>query len=137
MDIIEVVNIINDTYEEVYEKYGNGFVHPKAEINFLSYSYEYHKLLKRFFPEAVLVIQNDKRHCATLIDGKIYDVTGLREDTGCFHIATGVDIEYIYKYYAFFSSSLKENLNKAVSKNVLSRKDNYSKKLCKKPTIIV
>ena len=32
-------------------------------------------MLKIFYPKAILVMQNDRMHCATLIDGEIYDIT--------------------------------------------------------------
>lgn len=136
MDIIEVINIINNTYEDVYQKFKNGFVYPKAETTFAcGYCFEYHNLLKKFFPDAVLVMQNDKMHCATLIDDNIYDVNGIRYDYNNFHVATGSDIEYIYKYYAFFNGAFKQNLNKLVTQNVFTRKNDYSKKLYRKEKV--
>lgn len=132
MDIIETINIIKETYEYAYEIYGFSYGSSDSIKTFTGgFCYDFFCLLKRFFPTAKLMMQNDKMHCAALIDGEIYDVTGLREDISDFHEATGCDMEYIYKYYGFFSMGFKESLNKLVVKNVLGNKKNCVKMLTK------
>ena len=37
-------------------------------------------MLKRFYPNASLMMKNDKMHCAALIDDNLYDATGIRDD---------------------------------------------------------
>lgn len=132
MDIIETINIINETYENLYKEYEISYLYSSAELTFTNgYCYDFYCLLKRFYPTAKLMMKNDKMHCAALIDGNIYDTTGLRYDISDFHIATGCDMEYIYKYYGFFSNGLKEDLSRVVTKNVLSNKKIYVKSLNK------
>lgn len=122
MDVIDTINKINDSYIEVYDEYGYTYLNSNPIVTFNNgFCYEYHLLLKRFFYTAELVMQNDKMHCATLIDNNIYDVNGIREDIENFHIATGCDMEYIYKYYGFLPERFRENLNKTVTHNVLSK----------------
>lgn len=132
MDIIETISIINETYESVYDGFKSSYMYRSAELTFTNgFCFEFYNLLKRFFPNTQLMMSNDRYHCAALIDGNIYDTTGLRDDISNFHIATGCDVEYIYKNYGFFSSRLKETLIKAVTKNVLSNKKIYVKTLNK------
>lgn len=128
MDIIETINIINETYESLYDEFKNSYMYSSAELTFTNgFCYDFFCLLKRFFPTAKLMMKNDKMHCAALIDDEVYDATGLRDDPEDFHVATGCDMEYIYKYYASFSMGQKEKLNKLALQNVLS-----GKKVCVK-----
>ncbi len=132
MDIMNVINIINETYESYYEKNRDYRSFPSAIKTFSSgYCFEYFILLKRFFPNAILMMQNDKMHCAALIDGDIYDVNGIRYDTFNFHVATGCDYEYIYKMFAMFDFSFKDKFNKVVVKNVLNNQNKFIKTLNK------
>ena len=81
MKIIDVIKILNDTYDDFYLEYKPSLLYPSSELCFNNgYCYEYHRMLKIFYPKAILVMQNDRMHCATLIDGEIYDVNGKRED---------------------------------------------------------
>ncbi len=129
MDIIETINIINENYERAYNEYGCYYLNNSAIITFGGgYCYEYFTLLKRFYPQAELMIKNDKMHCATLIDGYIYDVSGLVKDPNNYHVADGCDVEYIYKRYPFFSLGFKEYLHKEVVKNVLNKGVCYKKR---------
>ncbi len=124
MDIIETINIINETYEGLYDEYKNDYMYSSAELTFTNgFCFEFYNLLKRFFPTAELMMSNDRYHCAALINEEIYDATGLRDDSENFHVATGCDMEYIYKYYGFFSMGLKEKLNGLVVKNIFNNKN--------------
>lgn len=132
MDIIETINIINETYETLYKEFKSSYLYSSAELTFTNgYCYDFFCLLKRFFPTAKLMMKNDKMHCAALIDDEIYDATGHRDDIEDFHVATGCDMEYIYKYYGFLSAGMKQELNKLVVKNVLSKKKISVKTLTK------
>lgn len=122
MDVIDIINKINDTYIEIYNDYGTTYINNNPIITFNSgFCYEHHLFLKKFFPTAELMVQNDKMHCATLIDDELYDVNGLREDIRNFHIATGCDMEYIYKYYGSLPVGFKDRLISALVHNVLSK----------------
>ncbi len=129
MDIIETINIINETYKYVYETYGssNGNFNPIQTFTG-GFCYEYYIILHRFFPFAKLMMQNDKMHCAALIDGEIYDVTGLREDSSNFHEVNGCDMEYIYNRYGFLNAGFKDVFNKIVVKNVYNKGNSFTKK---------
>ena len=130
-EILNVIKIINDTYERVYEEYKPAHLYKDARTTFTNgYCYEYSLMLQRFYYNGVIVMQNDKMHSAIMIDGVIYDVMGVREDTYNFHVATGSDFEYIYKYYGFFNEHFKSYLNTNIVKEVLNRKT-YVKKLTK------
>ncbi len=136
MDIIETINKINETYEYVYDTYGFAYGKPDPNETFMSgFCYEYFNILHRFFPSAKLMMQNDKMHCAALIDDDIYDVTGLRCDKLNFHEATGADIEYIYKRFGMFPLGFKDILNICLRKNMLIKSNCYTKKRKKQPQI--
>ncbi len=133
MDIIETINIINETYESIYDDFKSDYMYSSAELTFTNgFCFEFYNLLKRFFPKTELVMSDDRYHCAALIDGEVYDTTGLRDDSYRFHVATGCDMEYIFKYYGFFSGGLKETLIKEVTKNVFNNKKIYAKTLTKR-----
>lgn len=130
-EILKVINTINKVYEECYDEYKPAHLYNDAKTTFTNgYCYEYSLILQRFFYNGIIVMQNNKMHSAIMIDNVIYDVGGIREDTNNFHVATGVDFEYIYKYYGFFSNGFKEYLNKKIVKEVLNKKS-YVKKLVK------
>ena len=130
-EILNLIKVINNEYEKAYQEYKPAHLYKDAKTTFTNgYCYEYSLILQRFYYGGVIVMQNDKMHSAIMIDGLIYDVTGVRSDTSNFHIATGTDFEYIYKYYGFFGSAFKELLNSRIVKEVLNKKT-YIKKLVK------
>lgn len=138
MAVLDVIEVINKTYEDIYELIKENFTYRSSELNFTNgYCYEYFIILKKFFSTAVLVMQNDKMHCATLIDDKIYDVNGIREDKENFHIATKYDLEYIHRYYGIFALTTREKFYKEVTINIYNLNKGYSKKLSKSKKNIV
>ena len=123
--------LINNEYEKAYQEYKPAHLYKDAKTTFTNgYCYEYSLILQRFYYNGIIVMQNNKMHSAIMIDGVIYDVTGVRRDTSNFHVATGSDFEYIYKYYGFFGNAFKELLNSRIVKEVLNKKT-YIKKLVK------
>ena len=127
-EILEVIKIINDTYERCYKEYNPAHLYDNAKDNFTNgYCYDYSLMLNRFY-NGIIVMKNDKTHSATLIDGNIYDVNGIVKDAINYHVATGCDFEYIYKYYGFMSDGFKEYLNKEIVKQVLGNRNSYVKK---------
>lgn len=128
-EILEIIKIINNTYEEAYKEYKPAHLYPNAKDNFNNgYCYEYSLILKRFYYDGIIVMQNDKMHSAIMIDNKIYDVNGIRNDAYNFHVADGCDFEYIYKYYGFMSIPFKDYLNSKIVKQVYKNCDSYVKK---------
>lgn len=132
MDIINLINNINNAYERVYDDIRMPGLYKCAILNFTNgYCYEFFCILKYFYPDAILLISNDKMHCAALIEDEVYDATGKREDTINFRVANGCDLEYIYKYYGFFTSNFKTLLKKEIKKNVSNNSKTYVKSLNK------
>ena len=78
---------------------------------------------KGFNSDGSVAFEPTKISGGTLFDGEIYDVNGKREDYFNFHEATGADLEYIYKYYGFFSDWVKESLNNMIRNNVYKEKN--------------
>ena len=127
-EILEIIKIINDTYEICFKEYNPAHLYDRAKDNFTNgYCYEYSLILSRFY-NGIIVMKNDKMHSAILIDGVIYDVNGVVKDVNNYHIATGCDFEYIYKYYGFMSNNFKDHLNKEIVKKVFNTNNSYVKK---------
>lgn len=105
LNIIKINRILSDYFEgDVISMFLDG------------YCLEYFEILKRLYPEAKMVLQKDKDHCATLIDGNIYDVSGIR-NIGDFILASKFDYDYVYSFYKRFSLLDKENIDKLIDEN--------------------
>lgn len=113
LNIININKILSDYFEgDVISMFLDG------------YCLEYFEILKRLYPEAKMVLQKDKDHCATLIDGNIYDVSGIR-NIGDFILASKFDYDYVYSFYKRLSLLDKENIDKLIDENskCLAKKD--------------
>lgn len=105
LNIIKINKILSDYFEDdVISMFLDG------------YCLEYFEILKRLYPEAKMVLQKDKDHCATLIDGNIYDVSGIR-NIDDFILASKFDYDYVYSFYKRFSLLDKENIDKLIDEN--------------------
>lgn len=85
------------------------------------YCLEYFLILKDIYPEAILVAQNNKDHCAALINDNVYDVTGIRNKED-FFIADSDYIDYIFSFYNRFSIEEHEKIKgmiKGQSKEIM------------------
>lgn len=66
-DIININKVLYDYFkEDIINLFLDG------------YCLDYYYILKEFYPESVLVLEKGKDHCASLINGNIYDVSGIR-----------------------------------------------------------
>lgn len=113
LNIIKINRILSDYFEDdVISMFLDG------------YCLEYFEILKRLYPEAKMVLQKDKDHCATLIDGNIYDVSGIR-NIDDFILASKFDYDYVYSFYKRLSLLDKENIDKLIDENskCLAKKD--------------
>ena len=69
------------------------------EITLLSNEYtDYYFLLKEFYPESILVMEKSKEHCASLINGNVYDVSGIRSASD-FTIPSKIEEDFIHDFY--------------------------------------
>ena len=62
------------------------------------YCLDYYFLLKEFYPESILVIEKSNEHCASLINGNVYDVSGIRNASD-FTIPSKIEEDFIYEFY--------------------------------------
>ncbi len=94
LDIIYLNEVLktyfNDDEEMVVNLFSNG------------YCLEYHRLLKMLYPDCKMVLEKNNDHCATLIDGTIYDVYGYRNKKE-FIIATKEEEAFVNSFYCHFS----------------------------------
>lgn len=104
LKIIEINKILQEYFQsDVYDLFLNG------------YCYEYFLILKKFFPEAKMVIQKDNNHCAALINGEVFDVTGIRNIKD-FVLASKQDEDFVYSFYKKLTTKDKQNIKKLIKK---------------------
>ncbi len=85
-----------------------------------SYCLDYYEILKSVYPNAIMVIEKEKYHCAALIDDEVYDVTGIRNRNE-FYVASSLDEDFVYSFYKRMDDvSFKKviKLVKGVSKKI-------------------
>ena len=105
LNIIKINKILSDYFkDDVISMFLDG------------YCLEYFEILKRLYPEAKMVLQKDRDHCATLIDGNVYDVSGIR-NVDDFILASKFDYDYVYSFYKRFSLLDKENIDELIDEN--------------------
>lgn len=103
LNVIKINEMLYDYFGyDVYDMFLNG------------YCLEYYEILKILYPEGKLVIEKESNHCGCMINGDIYDVTGVR-NRDSFFIADENDINFIYSFYNKFDDKLKNEIYKQVS----------------------
>ena len=91
LSIININKCLSNYFEDdIFEYFTN------------KYCFEYFLILKEFYPDAVLVAQNNRDHCAALIKDNVYDVTGIKNKED-FFVADSSYVDYIYSFYNRFS----------------------------------
>ena len=104
LKIIEINKILDEYFNDnIYDLFLNG------------YCYEYFIILKKFFPEAKMVIEKDNNHCAALINGEVFDITGIRNKKD-FYIASKQDEDFVYSFYKRMNKEDKQNIKKLIKK---------------------
>lgn len=86
-DIININKVLYDYFkEDIISLFLDG------------YCLDYYYILKEFYPESVLVLEKGKDHCASLINGNIYDVSGIRSASD-FTIPSKIEEDFIHDFY--------------------------------------
>lgn len=86
-NIININKVLYDYFkEDIISLFLNG------------YCLDYYYILKEFYPESVLVLEKGKDHCASLINGNIYDVSGIR-NINDFIIPSKIEEDFIHDFY--------------------------------------
>lgn len=105
LSIIKINELLCDYFGyDIYDTFLNG------------YCLEYYEILKLLYPEGKLVIEKNGEHCACLIDGNVYDVTGIC-DNDSFFVANKRDIDFVYSFYNRFDEKLKDSISKYILGN--------------------
>lgn len=86
----DIININKVLYDYFKEDIVNLFLD--------GYCLDYYYILKEFYPESVLVLEKGKDHCASLINGNIYDVSGIRSASD-FTIPSKIEEDFVYAFY--------------------------------------
>lgn len=86
-DIININKVLYDYFkEDIINLFLDG------------YCLDYYYILKEFYPESVLVLEKGKDHCASLINGNIYDVSGIRNASD-FTIPSKIEEDLVHEFY--------------------------------------
>lgn len=86
-DIININKVLYDYFkEDIISLFLDG------------YCLDYYYILKEFYPESVLVLEKGKDHCASLINGNVYDVSGIRSASD-FTIPSKIEEDFIHDFY--------------------------------------
>lgn len=86
-DIININKVLYDYFkEDIISLFLDG------------YCLDYYYILKEFYPESVLVLEKGKDHCASLINGNIYDVSGIINASD-FTISSKIEEDFIHEFY--------------------------------------
>lgn len=86
-DIININKVLYDYFkEDIISLFLDG------------YCLDYYYILKEFYPESILVMEKNKEHCASLINGNIYDVSGIR-NINDFIIPSKMEEDFVYDFY--------------------------------------
>ena len=86
----DIININKVLYDYFKEDIVNLFLD--------GYCLDYYYILKEFYPESVLVLEKGKDHCASLINGNKYDVSGIRSASD-FTIPSKIEEDFVYDFY--------------------------------------
>lgn len=85
-DIININKVLYDYFkEDIINLFLDG------------YCLDYY-ILKEFYSESVLVLEKGKDHCASLINGNIYDVSGIRNASD-FTILSKIEEDFVHGFY--------------------------------------
>ena len=86
-DIININKVLYDYFkEDIINLFLDG------------YCLDYYYILKEFYPESVLILEKGKDHCASLINGNIYDVSGIRNASD-FTIPSKIEEDFVHEFY--------------------------------------
>lgn len=110
LDIIMINNVLTKYFKrDIYSMFLD------------DYCFEYYRILKLIYPDCKMVIQNNKDHCASLIMGNVYDVTGIRDGSD-FFIADTFYENYVYSFYNKFNEEVRNDLNNYIVGKVKVKK---------------
>jgi hypothetical protein len=65
VDPLTIINALRESDKYIETIYMNGGC------------YQFHLMLKKIYPDAIAVINEDKNHVGTLVNGDIYDINGV------------------------------------------------------------
>lgn len=88
---------------------------------FLVYSADFCGILLGFFPSATIMMNSNYRSCAILINGVIYDSSGIRNDVNNFHVADNQEIGFIQKSFNQLSDDVIGKLMEKLEDNKIEK----------------
>lgn len=118
---MSVENLIESINYFVNKRYGKLLRMSSEDILLSGGCYEFVKILRNYYPLLEVYISNDHSHCGAMIDGKLYDATGIISDSENFHKASSKEIEYIENYFGerfdlfLIADSVIDDLNEVLN----------------------
>ncbi len=132
LKIIErIKNDMEDVILENDLKYLSGDITTLLRV----YSADFCAILSSFFPGSTIMIDKSYRNCAVLINGFIYDATGVRKDVNNFHVANREDIGFIQKSFNQLSDEVigklmekleDKSMNKGIAFSLRKNRENLT-----------
>lgn len=118
LDIIEKTKA---TLKEIIEE--NNITYLSNDMTYLLrlYSADLCNILLKYFPDAIIMINKSYNNCALMIQGEIYDSSGISDKKQDFIVAQAQDILFIKK--SFFQ--LSEDLLNELAKRVYDKNENF------------
>lgn len=118
LDVIErIKNSMKDIIVDNDLKYLDGDI---TDI-FLVYSADFCGILLGFFPGATIMMNNNYRSCGMLINGVIYDSSGIRSDVNNFHVVDDQEIGFIQKSFNQLSDDVIGGLMEKLKDNKIEK----------------
>jgi len=123
LKVIErIKNDMDDVILENDLKYLNGDITTLFRV----YSADFCAILSSFFPGATIMVDKSYRNCAVLINGFIYDATGVRKDVNNFHVANSEEIGFIQKSFNQLSDDVIGKLMEKLEDKMVNKGKAFS-----------
>ncbi len=119
--ILEVIEIIKNNMEDVILENNLKYLQGDITTLFMVYNADFGAILSSFFPGSTIMIDKNYRNCAVLINGAIYDVSGIRKDVNNFHVANNEEIGFIQKSFNQLSEDVIGKLMEKIGNNNMSK----------------
>lgn len=119
--ILDVIEKIKKSMEDIIIDNNLKYLGDNTTNIFLAYSADFSAILSSFFPGSTIMIDKNYRNCAVLINGTIYDSTGIRNDVNNFHVASSEEIGFIQKSFYQLSDEVMGKLMEKLGDNIINK----------------
>ena len=119
-EVILTINLINSILEDIILEDNISYLGSSTKDIFSVYSSDFCDIMIHYYPGATVMIDNNLRKCAIMINGVVYDSYGISNKR--YHIANEEEINYIRKGMPKLSIYVVSKIYNHI--NSTNRKDN-------------